>query len=456
MTELTDLKPKDRAEAIALYRSEIIGAVARRELQHGQLSEALTELSKQRFVHPFEQTTRSYSVSTLQRWVNAFKQGGLQALVPRCRSDKGRARQLTEAQRQLLLEIRREYPQTPATVVLRTLVADGRLDKGQVSLTTLRRLYRQHGLDTASQEQGPSGRHKVRLRWQAERPGALWHADVCHGTAILVETKSKSVRIHALLDDASRYCLAIEAMHQEREVDMLSIFVRAVRRHGPPDALYLDNGSTYRGQTLSLACARMGCALIHAKPYDAPARGKMERFWGTLRSGLLHCLGSVNSLHDINARLLAFIDEHYHQAPHAGLLGQSPQSVYEQHPRTVDGFDEAKLRDALTVQVRRRVRRDSTLPMDGEDWQTDLGFLAGQLVTVHRCMVEPSEPPWLEYEGRRYVLSPVDPIKNAHRTRAKDCLDRPHESKVPFDPPGALLDQALGRGPCPRETEDES
>lgn len=37
----------------------------------------------------------------------------------------------------------------------------------------------------------------------------------------------------------------------------------------PPDALYLENGSTYRGQALSLACARMGTALIHAKPYDA-------------------------------------------------------------------------------------------------------------------------------------------------------------------------------------------
>ena len=240
MEKWLELKPKDRAEAIALFRSEIIGAVARRELEHGELGEALAELSQQRFRHPFVEAAQSYSVPTLERWVYAFKRGGLKALRPRCRKDKGRARQLTDAQRQLLLDIRREYPQTPATVVLRTLVTDGRLDKGQVSLTTLRRLYRQHGLDPASQEQNPQGRHKVRLRWQAERPGALWHADVCHGAAIIVDTKKRPVRIHALIDDASRYCLAIEAMHQEREEDMLGIFVRAVRRHGPPDALYLD------------------------------------------------------------------------------------------------------------------------------------------------------------------------------------------------------------------------
>lgn len=455
MVKWLELKPNDRAEAIALFRSEIIGAVARRELKHGELTQALDELSKQRFVHPFAQSSRSYSAGTLERWVNAFKRGGLKALRPRRRKDKGRARELTEPQRQLLLDIRREYPDTPATVVLRTLVADGRLDKGQVSLTTLRRLYREHGLDAASQGGNPTGRRKIRLRWQAERPGALWHADVCHGAAILAEGKSKPVRIHALLDDASRYCLAIEAMHQEREVDMLAVFVRAVRRHGPPDAFYLDNGSTYRGQTLSLACARMGCALIHAKPYDAPARGKMERFWRTLRTGVLDHLGSVTSLHDINARLLAFVDEHYHRAPHAGLLGQTPESVYSDAPRPVDYFDESKLRDALTIHVRRRVRRDSTLPMDGDDWETDLGFLAGQLVTVHRCMVDPTEPPWIEHEGRTYPLRPVDPTRNAHRTRSKDCLDKAHESKVPFDPPGALLDQALGRS-TPNESENES
>lgn len=445
MTELTDLKPRDRAETIALFRSEIIGAVARRELEHGELSEALTELSAQRFRSPFAKSSRSYSVPTLERWLYAYKEGGLGALRPRCRKDKGRGRDLTEAQRQLLLDIRREYPHTPVTVVLRTLFADGRLDKGQVSSTTVRRLYRENGLELGSQERGPKGRRKVRLRWQAERPGALWHGDVCHGASIVVKTRKMPIRVHALLDDASRYCLAIEAMHQEREVDMLQLFVRAVRRHGPPDALYLDNGSTYRGTTLSLACARMGCALIHAKPYDAPARGKMERFWRTLRTGVLDHLGSVSSLHDINARLLAFVDEHYHRAAHAGLLGQTPDSVYSEAPRPVDSFDEEKLRDALTVHVRRRVRRDSTLPMDGDEWETDLGFLAGQLVTVHRCMVDPTEPPWIEHEGRTYLLRPVDPLKNAHRSRSKDCLDKAHECKVPFDPAKTLLDTAVGR-----------
>ena len=98
---------------------------------------------------------------------------------------------------------------------------------------------------------------------------------------------------------------------------MLAVLVRAVRRFGPPGALYLDNGATYRGTTLALACARMGTTLIHAKPYDAPARGKMERFWRTSREGCLDHVGSLGSLHDLNVRIWAWLDTHYMQPPMA-------------------------------------------------------------------------------------------------------------------------------------------
>jgi putative transposase len=268
---------------------------------------------------------------------------------------------------------------------------------------------------------------------------------VCHGSDLVVGESRTTVRVHALLDDASRYIVAIEAMAQEREVDMLALLARAVRRQGPPDALYLDNGATYRGQTLALACARMGTTLLHAKPYDAPARGKIERFWRTLREGCLHHTGSLASLHDLNVRIWAWLDTHYHPSSHGALMGGSPATVFESAARTADRFDEARLRAALTVHARRRVRRDSTLAMDGDDWETDLHFLAGRLVTVSRCMVDPEEPPYLEHEGKRFPLHKVDPIANARRPRSLSSRDTPHEARVPFDPTRAMLDAELGR-----------
>ncbi len=330
-------------------------------------------------------------------------------------------------------------------LILRTLVTEGRLEEKAVSVSTVRRLFQEKGLDRISLRQGGT-RDKIRLRWQAERPGALWHGDVCHGASlVLAQGGTATVRIHAMLDDASRYVVALEAMHQEREVDMLGLLVRAVRRFGPPDALYLDNGPTYRGETLALATARMGSTLLHAKPYDAQARGKMERFWRTLREGCLDFIGSVNSLHEINVRLYAWLDVHYHKAPHASLMGECPAAVFAKATPVADAFDEQRLRAALTVHARRRVRRDSTIAMDGEDWETDLGFLAGRLVTVSRCLVDPEEPPWLEHEGHRFVLHRVDPVANSRRRRAPDNLDAPHHARISFDPNRALLDKAMGR-----------
>jgi putative transposase len=450
---MDELTPKDRAEAIALYRAQIVGPVVRRELERGDLRAALLELTQQRFRPPRAHSPQCYSIATLERWYYAFRDGGLEALRPKPRKDKGRARELTDEQKALVVGIREEHPHASVALIVDTLVADGRLERGAVSASTVRRLFADKGLDRVSLR-GAAGRGKIRLRWQAERPGALWQGDVCHGAPLRIGDVTKPVRVHALLDDASRYVVALEAMHSEREVDMLALLVRALRKYGPPDALYLDNGSTYRGQALSLACARMGTALVHPRPYDAPARGKMERFWRTLRERCLDFAGSLASLHDLNVRLWAFLDEHYHRAPHAALMGKTPATIFASTPRPADALDEKRLIDALTIRARRRVRRDNTLAMDGQDWETSLHFLAGRLVTVARSLAEPDAPPWIEHEGKRFPLGPVDPIRNARRARSVSNLDAPHPARVPFDPPSALLDRALGRRP--RDEKEES
>ncbi|MBK6688868.1 MAG: transposase [Deltaproteobacteria bacterium] len=157
----------------------------------------------------------------------------------------------------------------------------------------------------------------------------LWHSDVCHGPAMKIAGRVVPLRIHALLDDHSRYVVAIQACATERESEMLALLVKALRRFHAPETLYLDNGSTYRGDVLCTACPRLGISLVHAQPHDPQARGKMERFWRTLREGCLDHLGAQASLHDVQVRLLAFVDQHYHLAPHASLMGKSPSQVHE-------------------------------------------------------------------------------------------------------------------------------
>ncbi len=59
--------------------------------------------------------------------------------------------------------------------------------------------------------------------------------------------------------------------------------------------MYVDNGKIYRSDMLHFACACLGITLIHTKPYDAASKGKIERFFLTVRKRFLPLL-SENDL----------------------------------------------------------------------------------------------------------------------------------------------------------------
>lgn len=419
------LSPQDHGEEVAVFRYGLLGQLVSRPLDHGELAEELRRLSQLHVRPPDSDTTRTYSIPTLQRWLYAAKKGGLSALRPRARADRGRGRDLDPALRELLCDIRREHPDITVTLIVRSLRAEGRIGP-EVTACTVRRMYAEKGLHrvAAADSQG----QKARLRWQAARPGALCHGDVCHGPTLRLGDRRTPVRVHALLDDASRYVLALRVTDNEREETMLSLFAQALMEHGKVDALYLDNGATYRGAVLQLACSRLGITLLHAKPYDAPARGKMERFWRRMREEALDHLGEVASLAEVESKLRTWLVRYYQSAPHAGLLGRAPSAVFAEGDKVLVSKDE--LRAALTVRTRRRVRRDSTVSVGGTEYEVPLGYLAGQVVTIATSLFDAAEPA-IELDGKRVALSVVDPVGNSRRPR-------PPRRPVPDKPPGPV------------------
>lgn len=427
------LTPTDHGEKVAVFRHGLIGEIAASLLSHGERSAALRRISEQRVRPPDCATTRCYSVPTLERWLYAFKKGGLAALIPQARGDRGRGRELPPEVRELLCDIRREHPDVSVPLMLRTLTADGRIGP-EVKACTVRRMLNEQGLFRTSSVEAESG--TTRLRWQAARPGALWHGDVCHGPTLTLGAQRTAVRVHALLDDASRFIVALRVEGDEREETMLSLFAQALMEHGKPDALYLDNGATYRGELLRLVCSRLGITLLHAKPYDAPARGKMERFWRRLREEALSHIGSAASLGDIEAKLRTWLVRFYQDAPHAGILGRAPSVCFAEGSKVLVTKDE--LRAAFTARGNRRVRRDSTLTVGGVVYEVPLGYLAGQIVTIATSLLDSKEPV-LEHEKKRYPLRVVDPVSNG-KTRRPPRRSPPEKPKLPVDfDPGRVL-----------------
>jgi transposase InsO family protein len=435
------LCPKDHAEEVALFRVQVLGPILNRELHRGELLAELRVLATRRFRPPGSASTRTFSVPTLLRWHRRYRKEGLAGLRPVSRRS-GDAQALSDAERELLLQIRREHPAVPANVILETLLLDGRLERGRISAQTLRRFYRVQGLPRLTKAKANRSRGE-RRRWEAGHVGELWHADVCHGPPLVVGERRIPLRIHALLDDKSRYIVALRVFDNEREASMLELMLEALRLHGAPQRLYLDNGSTYRGEALETACGRLGINLRHASPYDPQARGKMERFWRTMRDGCLTPMGKQDSLHAVQVRLLAWLRERYHKAAHAGLIGRSPAQAWAE--RKLLARTDDQLVEALTVRETRRVRADCTLSIGNVDWEVAEGFLAGRMLTVARTLAEPQRPPWIEHDDRIYALRPVDPVANGRQRKRKK--PKPGLNAVDFDPVDVLLDHAMGRLP---------
>ena len=91
----------------------------------------------------------------------------------------------------------------------------------------------------------------------------------------------------AFLDDATRVVPYCAFALSENTQAFLPVFKQALMRRGIPQRLYVDNGANYRSQHLALVCAKLGVALIHARPYQPQGKGKMERWFRTVRAQLL-------------------------------------------------------------------------------------------------------------------------------------------------------------------------
>lgn len=429
-----------KAEAKALFRLGIVGDLLTRDLSKGALEAELRERAKARYRPPNAPASRTYHWKTLQSWYYAAKKG-LSALRPASRK-RGYGLSLDPVRRELLLQIRREHPSASARLILETAVSQGVVDPGQLSVSTLRRLFQAHDLPRSSASRAD---RRDRRRWVATRPCALWHADVCHVWVRDATGLPRKLYVHGILDDHSRYVVGLEARDSEREADLLSVLCGALLRVPAPEILYVDNGACYRGEVLALIADRLGIKLIHARPYDPQARGKMERFWRTLRTQCTDHLPQGSSLHDANHALWAWLDTDYHPSPHAGLMAETPIKRF--HAGIVDlpgARTQQDLARALEVPVTRKVAGDATFTVEGRLYEVAGRHLRNKTLDL---VLDPftDMPLRASYQGQPVVFGPCDPAANRHRRRAAPA-PAPAPT-VPFDPIAALLARARQETP---------
>ena len=166
-------------------------------------------------------------------------------------------------------------------------------------------------------------------------------SDVMHGPSVLVgdRTKRKTYLI-AFIDDATRVIPYAAFALAENTREFLPVLKQAVLRRGLVQRLYVDNGAHYRSQHLALVCAKLGIALIHARPYRPQGKGKIERWFKTVRAQLLTRLteDDTRSLEALNRRLHAWIEtekccmQHFSVYVFSHLMLRQPRRNRSEHP----------------------------------------------------------------------------------------------------------------------------
>lgn len=422
-----------KAEEMAVFRHSVVGDLVASELDHGDLQLELKKRASKRYRPPGAVASRTYHWKTFQDWYYRSKEEGLTALAQQSRAI-GHALALDDAQRELMLDMRREHPAASSDLILAEAVRNGVVPVDAVSLPTLRRLYRDHDLGREAPNRAD---RRERRRWQADRVCRIWHADVCQLWLRDERDRPKKVYVHGILDDRSRFVVALRACEAEREVDLLSVLCEALLRFPAPDVLYVDNGACYRGDILALVLGKLGIRLLHAAPYDPRARGKMERLWRTLRSRCLDHLRGEATLHDVNAALLAFLDADYHRRPHGGLLGDTPIRVFQGGITALPSPKTAReLAETLEVGATRKVRGDGTFTIDSHLFEVGGRHLAGKTIDVVLDAFT-GLPLRATYQGAPLRIGACDPTANGRRGRPAAVETR--SPTTPFDPIAALL-----------------
>lgn len=279
--------------------------------------------------------------------MRAYEKGGrrLESLYPDERRDKGRSRVMDEESVAALVNLRKQRMGVALPIILKEAREKGILPKGyMVSYATIYRIFKKHGVSEGDHV------YPDRRRFEAELPNDIWQSDCLHGPRVLHEGRMKKTYLFAFIDDMSRLVPHGEFYLNERIDCYIDALTKALQKRGLPRKLYVDNGPAFSTQILRHATASL------------EGRGKIERFFKSVRMQFLSAIPDGLALQELNMKLKNWIDE-YHIREH-GSTKEAPLTRYAKHLHLIREAPK-QLMDHFRKRVTRKMDKDRTISLDG-------------------------------------------------------------------------------------------
>lgn len=196
--------------------------------------------------------------------------------------------------------------------------------------STITAILRRHGRleERAAEHPGPC------RRFERAAPNELWQMDF-KGHFALPQGRCHPLTV---LDDHSRYALALAACADEQDGTVRGRLAGVFRRYGLPWAMLMDNGSPWGdsgGQphtVFTVWLLRLGVRVSHGRPFHPQTQGKDERFHRSFKAEVLQGRSFGDLAHCQRAfdgwRLV-----YNHERPHEALGMSVPAERYRASAR---------------------------------------------------------------------------------------------------------------------------
>jgi len=225
-----------------------------------------------------------------------------------------------------IIELKNEVPQRSAPIIQRMLKKE--FPNNTPSLSTIRKYIQEQGL---IYERDPPGKGYV--KFERKVPNDLWQIDIAG-----VQTIGHLGKLYliALLDDHSRFIVAAEYFKTQKGLNVIKIIRDAVIAYGRPNQILADNGTQFRniigelGTKYSKLLENLDIKPIFAKPNHPQTKGKLERWFGTVKQMFLGEArfevkqNSNFTLTDFNLMFKNWVEWYNTEKPHRSLPRNKP------------------------------------------------------------------------------------------------------------------------------------
>lgn len=360
---------------------------------------------------------RKFTWRTIQTWHYRYNNHGIASMTNTSRSDKGKPRKITPEE--LMEAINSALPHFrekgfDKMNIYRFCIEKGLLNKSQIAQTTFYRFIREYDLLKPDTKE-----NKKRLAFSMQYVNQLWQADTMFGPYMTDGKKHGQTKLIAFLDDASRVLCHGEFFFEENIDSLVKSIKAAFYKRGVPEQLYVDNGSIYCSQEITLICARTGCILRHTPVRDASAKGKIERFFRRVRDHFLSKQLDMSSLETLNRQFVEWAEDEYNTSNHSAI-GMKPIDRFGLDLKRIRFLSPSEANDELFfAEESRKVKKDNTFsfkntrfetPVDLRDKQIQIRYERGKYSVVI-----------IYYKGDRMgEARPLDAVANGLLRRGED------------------------------------